>query len=108
MTIGLRYCRNLYIAVLLISIGAFASSSSLQQPRWPIQKDEVATAVGMAGACMGYSWFSTPVYRICSLFLPFFIARAFDIITQLWMLIKSMMKNYKYKEDNNYFYIETP
>ncbi len=69
MTIGLvSIVENPYIAVLLISIGAFShqclSTVAATLGGDLFKKDEVATAVGMAGACAwsGQLIFQ-PVYR---------------------------------------------
>lgn len=90
---------NPYIAVLLISIGAFShqclSTVAATLGGDLFKKDEVATAVGMAGACawsgqLIFNLFIGAFVHIIG-FAPFFIATAFfDIIgaIALWTLIK--------------------
>ena len=100
MTIGLvSIVENPYIAVLLISIGAFShqclSTVAATLGGDLFKKDEVATAVGMAGACawsgqLIFNLFIGAFVHIIG-FAPFFIALAFfDIIgaIALWTLIK--------------------
>ncbi len=100
MTIGLvSIVENPYIAVLLISIGAFShqclSTVAATLGGDLFKKDEVATAVGMAGACawsgqLIFNLFIGAFVHIIG-FAPFFIALAFfDIIgaIALWMFIK--------------------
>ncbi|HIE1976904.1 TPA: MFS transporter [Escherichia coli] len=99
-TIGLvSIIENPYIAVLLISIGGFShqllSTVAATLGADLFKKNEVATAVGMAGACAwsGQLIFNLFIGAFVSIigFGPFFIALAvFDLIgaTALWILIK--------------------
>lgn len=89
-TIGLvSIVENPYIAVLLISIGGFAhqllSTVAATLGADLFKKNEVATAVGMAGACAwsGQLIFNLFIGAFVSIigFGPFFIALAvFDLI----------------------------
>lgn len=100
-TIGLvSIVDNPYIAVLLISIGGFShqllSTVAATLGADLFRKDEVATAVGMAGACAwsGQLIFNLFIGAFVSIigFGPFFIALAvFDLIgaAALWILIKA-------------------
>ncbi|MGP2522563.1 MFS transporter [Pantoea ananatis] len=99
-TIGLvSIVQNPYVAVLLISIGGFShqllSTVAATLGADLFRKDEVATAVGMAGACAwsGQLIFNLFIGAFVSIigFGPFFIALAvFDLIgaAALWILIK--------------------
>lgn len=99
-TIGLvSVVENPYIAVLLISIGGFShqllSTVAATLGGDLFRKDEVATAVGMAGACAwsGQLIFNLFIGAFVGIigFGPFFIALAvFDLIgaTALWILLK--------------------
>ncbi|AIJ10403.1 MULTISPECIES: MFS transporter [Edwardsiella] len=98
-TIGLvSIVENPYIAVLLISIGGFAhqllSTVAATLGADLFKKNEVATAVGMAGACAwsGQLIFNLFIGAFVGIigFGPFFIALAvFDLIgaLALWLLI---------------------
>jgi len=100
MTIGLvSIVDNPYLAVLLISVGGFSHqllstvASTLGADLF--KKNEVATAVGLAGSC---AWIGQLIFNLfigafvhIIGFGPFFIALAFfDIIgaIALWLLIK--------------------
>jgi ACS family hexuronate transporter-like MFS transporter len=99
-TIGLvSIVQNPYVAVLLISIGGFShqllSTVAATLGADLFRKDEVATAVGMAGACAwsGQLIFNLFIGAFVSIigFGPFFVALAvFDLIgaAALWILIK--------------------
>ncbi|MGP2487309.1 MFS transporter [Pantoea ananatis] len=99
-TIGLvSIVQNPYVAVLLISIGGFShqllSTVAATLGADLFRKDEVATAVGMAGACAwsGQLIFNLFIGAFVSIigFGPFFVAlAAFDLIgaAALWILIK--------------------
>lgn len=99
-TIGLvSIVENPYVAVLLISIGGFShqllSTVAATLGGDLFKKDEVATAVGMAGACAwsGQLIFNLFIGAFVGIigFGPFFIALAvFDLIgaAALWILIK--------------------
>ncbi|MGP2444911.1 MFS transporter [Pantoea ananatis] len=99
-TIGLvSIVQNPYVAVLLISIGGFShqllSTVAATLGADLFRKDEVATAVGMAGACAwsGQLIFNLVIGAFVSIigFGPFFVALAvFDLIgaAALWILIK--------------------
>lgn len=99
-TIGLvSIVENPYVAVLLISIGGFShqllSTVAVTLCGDLFKKDEVATAVGMAGACAwsGQLIFNLFIGAFVGIigFGPFFIALAvFDLIgaAALWILIK--------------------
>ncbi|MDJ0046136.1 MFS transporter [Pantoea ananatis] len=99
-TIGLvSIVQNPYVAVLLISIGGFShqllSTVAATLGADLFRKDEVATAVGMAGACAwsGQLIFNLFIGAFVSIigFGPFFVALAvFDLIgaAALWVLIK--------------------
>lgn len=99
-TIGLvSIVQNPYVAVLLISIGGFShqllSTVAATLGADLFRKDEVATAVGMAGA---FAWSGQLIFNLfigafVSIigFGPFFVALAvFDLIgaAALWILIK--------------------
>ncbi|MDC7865223.1 hexuronate transporter [Pantoea ananatis] len=99
-TIGLvSIVQNPYVVVLLISIGGFShqllSTVAATLGADLFRKDEVATAVGMAGACAwsGQLIFNLFIGAFVSIigFGPFFVALAvFDLIgaAALWILIK--------------------
>lgn len=99
-TIGLvSIVENPYIAVLLISIGGFShqllSTVAATLGADLFKKNEVATAVGMAGACAwtGQLIFNLFIGAFVGIigFGPFFVALAvFDLIgaAVLWILIK--------------------
>ncbi|MGX9272379.1 MFS transporter [Pantoea ananatis] len=99
-TIGLvSIVQNPYVAVMLISIGGFShqllSTVAATLGADLFRKDEVATAVGMAGACAwsGQLIFNLFIGAFVSIigFGPFFVALAvFDLIgaAALWILIK--------------------
>ncbi|MCW0309964.1 MFS transporter [Pantoea ananatis] len=99
-TIGLvSIVQNPYVAVMLISIGGFShqllSTVAATLGADLFRKDEVATAVGMAGACAwsGQLIFNMFIGAFVSIigFGPFFVALAvFDLIgaAALWILIK--------------------
>ncbi|PQK75889.1 MFS transporter [Pantoea ananatis] len=99
-TIGLvSIVQNPYVAVLLISIGGFShqllSTVAATLGADLFRKDEVATAVGMAGACAwsGQLIFNLFIGAFVSIigFGPFFVALAvFDLIgaAALWILIR--------------------
>ncbi|WP_210476162.1 MFS transporter [Pantoea ananatis] len=99
-TIGLvSIVQNPYVAVLLISIGGFShqllSTVAATLGADLFRKDEVATAVGMAGACAwsGQLIFNLFIGAFVSIigFGPFFVAlAAFDLIgaAALWILIR--------------------
>lgn len=99
-TIGLvSIVDNPYLAVLLISIGGFShqllSTVAATLGADLFKKNEVATAVGMAGACAwsGQLLFNLFIGAFVSIigFGPFFIALAiFDLIgaAALWLLIR--------------------
>jgi len=101
-TIGLvSIVQNPYVAVLLISIGGFShqllSTVAATLGADLFRKDEVATAVGMAGACAwsGQLIFNLFIGAFVSIigFGPFFVALAvFDLIgaAALWILIKEL------------------
>ncbi|CNE21153.1 ExuT transport protein [Yersinia rohdei] len=109
-TIGLvSIVDNPYIAVLLISIGGFShqllSTVAATLGADLFKKNEVATVVGMAGAC---AWTGQLIFNIfigafvaIIGFGPFFIALAiFDLIgaAALWILIKEPKEP---ENDNN-------
>ena len=99
MTISLvSIVENPYIAVLLISIGAFShqclSTVAATLGGDLFKKDEVATAVGMAGACawsgqLIFNLFIGAFVHIIG-FAPFFILALFRHTgaIALWTLIK--------------------
>lgn len=99
-TIGLvSIVENPYVAVLLISIGGFShqllSTVAATLGADLFRKDEVATAVGMAGACAwsGQLIFNLFIGAFVSIigFGPFFVALAvFDLLgaAALWILIR--------------------
>lgn len=108
MTIGLvSIVENPYIAVLLISIGAFShqclSTVAATLGGDLFKKDEVATAVGMAGACawsgqLIFNLFIGAFVHIIG-FAPFFIAwLSLTLLAPLrcGCLSKLKTKNYKY------------
>lgn len=104
-TIGLvSIVQNPYVAVLLISIGGFShqllSTVAATLGADLFRKDEVATAVGMAGACAwsGQLIFNLFIGAFVSIigFGPFFVALAvFDLIgaAALWILIRERKDN---------------
>lgn len=104
-TIGLvSIVQNPYVAVLLISIGGFShqllSTVAATLGADLFRKDEVATAVGMAGACAwsGQLIFNLFIGAFVSIigFGPFFVALAvFDLIgaSALWILIRERKDN---------------
>ncbi|EPA7335167.1 MFS transporter [Escherichia coli O13,129, 135:H26] len=99
-TIGfVTFVDSPYVAVLLISLGAFAhqllSTVAATMGSDLFKKNEVATAVGMAGACAwsGQLIFNLFIGAFVGIvgFGPFFVALAgFDIVGAivLWVLIK--------------------
>lgn len=104
-TIGLvSIVQNPYVAVMLISIGGFShqllSTVAATLGADLFRKDEVATAVGMAGACAwsGQLIFNLFIGAFVSIigFGPFFVALAvFDLIgaAALWILIRERKDN---------------
>lgn len=104
-TIGLvSIVQTPYVAVLLISIGGFShqllSTVAATLGADLFRKDEVATAVGMAGACAwsGQLIFNLFIGAFVSIigFGPFFVALAvFDLIgaAALWILIRERKDN---------------
>ncbi|EOK0759406.1 MFS transporter [Escherichia coli] len=111
-TIGLvSIIENPYIAVLLISIGGFShqllSTVAATLGADLFKKNEVATAVGMAGACAwsGQLIFNLFIGAFVSIigFGPFFIALAvFDLIgaVALWILIKDNKQTDDHSHNN--------
>lgn len=112
-TIGLvSIVENPYIAVLLISIGGFShqllSTVAATLSADLFKKNEVATAVGMAGACAwtGQLIFNLFIGTFVGIigFGPFFVALAvFDLIgaAVLWILIKENKEPEETKHDED-------
>lgn len=112
-TIGLvSIVENPYIAVLLISIGGFShqllSTVAATLSADLFKKNEVATAVGMAGACAwtGQLIFNLFIGAFVGIigFGPFFVALAvFDLIgaAVLWILIKENKEPEETKHDED-------
>ena len=112
-TIGLvSIVENPYIAVLLISIGGFShqllSTVAATLSADLFKKNEVATAVGMAGACAwtGQLIFNLFIGAFVGIigFGPFFVALAvFDLIGAaiLWILIKENKEPEETKHDED-------
>ncbi|MEY1238260.1 MFS transporter [Providencia manganoxydans] len=112
-TIGLvSIVENPYIAVLLISIGGFShqllSTVAATLSADLFKKNEVATAVGMAGACAwtGQLIFNLFIGAFVGIigFGPFFVAlAAFDLIgaAVLWILIKENKDPEETKHDED-------
>ncbi|MCH9270064.1 MFS transporter [Pantoea ananatis] len=111
-TIGLvSIVQNPYVAVLLISIGGFShqllSTVAATLGADLFRKDEVATAVGMAGACAwsGQLIFNLFIGAFVSIigFGPFFVALAvFDLIgaAALWILIRERKEGHAQLPDS--------